>query len=86
MFFGISWFRDSNTETLVCFTIYMATFSWAMMPLITAYSLNKGEALYKKRPPPEGEKGLVPALKRNKWKYLAIGLQGASLFILLWTR
>ncbi|GMI25434.1 hypothetical protein TrRE_jg12983, partial [Triparma retinervis] len=90
MFFGISWFRDSNTPTLVCFTIYMVTFSWAMMPLVTALSLYNGEALYKKRGAKKGaaltdHEDLMQALRRNKWRYLLIGVQGASIFIFIWT-
>ena len=63
----------------------MLTFSWGMMPLITAFSLYQGESLYKKHPPPENELGFKNALKRNKWKYLIIGLEGAFLFIFVWT-
>lgn len=85
MYFGISWFRSTNTATFVSFSIYMVTFSSAMMPFVAAFSLRQGEALYKRRPPPDGETNLVQALKRNKWQYLKIGLEGAGIFILLWT-
>jgi len=85
MYFGISWFRSTNTATFVSFSIYMVTFSSAMMPFVAAFSLRRGEALYKRRPPPDGETNLVQALKRNKWQYLKIGLEGAGIFILLWT-
>lgn len=44
-FFGIAWFRDSNSETFVSFTIYMITFAWAMMPLITSICMQHGEKL-----------------------------------------
>ncbi|GMH46918.1 hypothetical protein TrLO_g2537 [Triparma laevis f. longispina] len=83
--FGISWFRNSNTETFVCFTIYMISFSWVVMPTITSFSLYQGEALYKRKPPPQNEIGFKSALKRNKWSYLKIGVLGAFLFIGVWT-
>ena len=85
MFFGISWFRSTNESTFMCFSIYMVTFSSAMMPLVAAFSLYQGEALFKKRPPPEEGLSLLQALRRNKWQYLKIGLEGAFLFIVVWT-
>ena len=86
MFFGISWFRSTNTATFVSFSIYMVTFSSAMMPLVAAFSLFQGEVLFKRRPPPNGETDLLQALWRNKWQYLKIGLEGAGIFIVVWTR
>ena len=85
MYFGISWFRDSNSETLASFTIYMITFCWAMMPFTASQCLRQGEKLYIQVPPPDGEDGLKKAIKRNKWRYLIIGFGGAAFFILLWS-
>jgi len=89
MFFGISWFRDSNSETIICFTIYMISFAWVVMPCIAALSLYSGEALFKRMQTRGGEdamrEGLWRAIKVHKWRYLWIGFQGAALFILIWT-
>jgi len=85
MFFGIAWFRDSNSETFWSFLIYMVTFCWAMMPVCACLSLNAGESLYKTHPPPEGEVGLAQAFSRNKFRYAFVGMKSAGIFILLWT-
>jgi hypothetical protein len=91
MFFGSSWFRDSNQETFVCFTMYMVTFTWVMIPVIAALSLWQGERMYLKGLEEEREgaggerEGIVAAMKRLKWKFLLIGAKGAVIFIHLWT-
>lgn len=68
----------------------MITFCWAMLPLVAALSLYKGEALYMKRGAKKGaavadHENLMQALRRNSWRYLLIGVQGASIFIFIWT-
>lgn len=86
MFFGISWFRSANQETFVSFTIYMITFAWACMPLITTLCMGAGERIYKAHPTPTGDTGgVISALRRNKWRYLLTGLSGAFVFIFIWT-